>query len=80
MKNGIDLIVIATHGYTGLKLMLGSVALSILRRLPDQGLSLIRIRASLKPKDLPPSFRPIFQLRVLTAFIYASNPLIKMSL
>jgi nucleotide-binding universal stress UspA family protein len=30
-KNGIDLIVIATHGYTGLKkLMLGSVALSIL--------------------------------------------------
>jgi nucleotide-binding universal stress UspA family protein len=31
LKNGIDLIVIATHGYTGLKkLMLGSVALSIL--------------------------------------------------
>lgn len=30
-KNGIDLIVIATHGYTGLKrLMLGSVALSVL--------------------------------------------------
>jgi len=30
-KNGIELIVIATHGYTGLKkLMLGSVALSIL--------------------------------------------------
>ena len=30
-KNGLDLIVIATHGYTGLKkLMLGSVALSIL--------------------------------------------------
>jgi nucleotide-binding universal stress UspA family protein len=30
-KKGIDLIVIATHGYTGLKkLMLGSVALSIL--------------------------------------------------
>lgn len=29
-KNGIDLIVIATHGYTGFKkLMLGSVALSI---------------------------------------------------
>ena len=32
MKNGIDLIVIATHGYTGLKkLVLGSVALSILQ-------------------------------------------------
>ena len=31
LKNRIDLIVIATHGYTGLKkLMLGSVALSIL--------------------------------------------------
>jgi nucleotide-binding universal stress UspA family protein len=31
LKNGADLIVIATHGYTGLKkLMLGSVALSIL--------------------------------------------------
>jgi nucleotide-binding universal stress UspA family protein len=31
LKNSIDLIVIATHGYTGLKkLMLGSVALSIL--------------------------------------------------
>lgn len=31
LKNGIDLIVIATHGYTGLKkLMLGSVAMSIL--------------------------------------------------
>ena len=31
VNNGIDLIVIATHGYTGLKkLMLGSVALSIL--------------------------------------------------
>lgn len=31
LKNGIDLIVIATHGYTGLKkLMLGSVALSVL--------------------------------------------------
>jgi len=30
-KNGIDLIVIATHGYTGLKkLVLGSAALSIL--------------------------------------------------
>jgi nucleotide-binding universal stress UspA family protein len=30
-KNAIDLIVVATHGYTGLKkLMLGSVALSIL--------------------------------------------------
>jgi len=30
LKNGVDLIVIATHGYTGLKkLMLGSVALSI---------------------------------------------------
>ena len=30
-KNGIDMIVIATHGYTGLKkLMLGSVALGIL--------------------------------------------------
>lgn len=30
MKHGIDLIVIATHGYTGFKkLMLGSVALSI---------------------------------------------------
>jgi nucleotide-binding universal stress UspA family protein len=30
-KNGIDLIVIATHGYTGLKkLMLGSVALEVL--------------------------------------------------
>jgi nucleotide-binding universal stress UspA family protein len=35
MKNGIDLIVIATHGYTGLKkLMLGSVALSILHDSP----------------------------------------------
>jgi nucleotide-binding universal stress UspA family protein len=31
VKHGIDLIVIATHGYTGLKkLMLGSVALSVL--------------------------------------------------
>jgi nucleotide-binding universal stress UspA family protein len=31
-KNGIDLIVIATHGYTGLKkLVLGSAALSILQ-------------------------------------------------
>lgn len=31
-KNGVDLIVIATHGYTGLKkMMLGSVALGILR-------------------------------------------------
>jgi nucleotide-binding universal stress UspA family protein len=30
-KNGMDLIVIATHGYTGLKkLMLGSVALGVL--------------------------------------------------
>jgi nucleotide-binding universal stress UspA family protein len=30
-KNGIDMIVIATHGYTGLKrLMLGSVALGVL--------------------------------------------------
>lgn len=30
-KNGMDLIIIATHGYTGLKkLMFGSVALSIL--------------------------------------------------
>ncbi len=30
-KNGIDVIVIATHGYTGLKkLMLGSVALGVL--------------------------------------------------
>jgi nucleotide-binding universal stress UspA family protein len=30
-KNGIELIVIATHGYTGMKrLMLGSVALSVL--------------------------------------------------
>ncbi len=30
-KNGVDMIVIATHGYTGLKrLMLGSVALEIL--------------------------------------------------
>ena len=30
-KNGVDLIVIATHGYTGLKkMMLGSVALGIL--------------------------------------------------
>ncbi|HPK53877.1 MAG TPA: universal stress protein [Smithellaceae bacterium] len=30
-KNGIDLIVIATHGYTGLKkMMLGSVALEVL--------------------------------------------------
>ena len=30
-KNGIDMIVIATHGYTGMKrLMLGSVALSVL--------------------------------------------------
>jgi nucleotide-binding universal stress UspA family protein len=29
--NGIDMIVIATHGYTGMKkLMLGSVALSVL--------------------------------------------------
>jgi len=31
LKNAVDLIVIATHGYTGLKkLMVGSVALSIL--------------------------------------------------
>ncbi|MBN1383162.1 MAG: universal stress protein [Deltaproteobacteria bacterium] len=31
LKNAIDLIVIATHGYTGMKkLMLGSVALSVL--------------------------------------------------
>ncbi|HPK53460.1 MAG TPA: universal stress protein [Smithellaceae bacterium] len=30
-KNGIDLVIIATHGYTGLKkMMLGSVALDIL--------------------------------------------------
>jgi nucleotide-binding universal stress UspA family protein len=30
-KNGVDMIVIATHGYTGLKkLMLGSVALGVL--------------------------------------------------
>ena len=30
-KNGMDMIVIATHGYTGMKkLMLGSVALSVL--------------------------------------------------
>jgi len=30
-KNGVDMIVIATHGYTGLKkLMLGSVALEVL--------------------------------------------------
>ena len=30
-KNGVDLVVIATHGYTGLKkLMLGSVALGVL--------------------------------------------------
>ncbi|MBU1966640.1 MAG: universal stress protein [Proteobacteria bacterium] len=30
-KNGVDMIVIATHGYTGLKkLMLGSVALQVL--------------------------------------------------
>ena len=30
-KNGTDMIVIATHGYTGLKkLMLGSVALGVL--------------------------------------------------
>jgi len=35
LKNGADLIVIATHGYTGLKrLMLGSVALSILHDSP----------------------------------------------
>jgi nucleotide-binding universal stress UspA family protein len=36
-KNGVDLIVIATHGYTGLKkLMLGSVALGVLHesRIP----------------------------------------------
>lgn len=36
-KNGIDLIVIATHGYTGLKkLMFGSVALGVLHesRIP----------------------------------------------
>jgi nucleotide-binding universal stress UspA family protein len=31
-ENGIDMIVIATHGYTGLKkLMLGSVALGVLQ-------------------------------------------------
>ncbi len=35
LKNGIDLIVIATHGYTGLKkLVVGSVALSILQDSP----------------------------------------------
>jgi nucleotide-binding universal stress UspA family protein len=32
-KNGIEMIVIATHGYTGLKkLMLGSIALSVLNQ------------------------------------------------
>jgi nucleotide-binding universal stress UspA family protein len=31
LKNGVDLIVIATHGYTGMKkMMLGSIALKIL--------------------------------------------------
>jgi len=30
-KNGVDLIVIATHGYTGMKkMMLGSIALKVL--------------------------------------------------
>jgi len=36
-KNGVDMIIIATHGYTGLKkLMLGSVALEVLHesRIP----------------------------------------------
>lgn len=34
-KNGTDLIVIATHGYTGVKkLLLGSVALSVLQESP----------------------------------------------
>lgn len=34
-KNGVDLIIIATHGYTGFKkLMLGSVALGVLHESP----------------------------------------------
>ena len=34
-KNGIDMIIIATHGYTGLKkLMFGSVALGVLHESP----------------------------------------------
>ena len=34
-KNGVDMIVIATHGYTGLKkLMFGSVALGVLHESP----------------------------------------------
>lgn len=34
-KNGMDLVAIATHGYTGLKkLMLGSVALAVLHESP----------------------------------------------
>ncbi|PIV07357.1 MAG: universal stress protein [Syntrophobacterales bacterium CG_4_8_14_3_um_filter_58_8] len=42
-KNGTDMIVIATHGYTGMKrLMLGSVALSVLH---DSHIPVLLIRA-----------------------------------
>jgi len=35
LKNGIDMIIIGTHGYTGLKkLMMGSVAFSVLHQSP----------------------------------------------
>ena len=47
-QNGVDLIVIATHGYTGMKqLMLGSVALKVLH---DSPVPILLIRPEFPPE------------------------------